>query len=737
MADTRLLRAFVSSASFLRPDPHRESSAAALETARFLIAADLRASAARGATLPDAAGVTPDVAAEAARFFDETPPEAVSQMIRAGARSVVYRGAAPSSLPLLPGLSPAVERPSKILGPFLGEFDQPILIGLITPVAHLVVRVAGDPRPVALFSSARVVEPILTGVPNRIELDAGTAWLRGRALAPAAPEAAYSGIRIASGTWALPAGSSRTGDTVVLPALSGGSLELKPEMPPAGGTPTGADSPVCAGVAITPPATITFTWTPNCFVGLGGGGGAKAFGGASGPTLVSFAAGAPAAPIWDQVSIRVILPDAADLAKFDAAIIPTSLATFARTAPIGASGWAMPVAFPQDPSALGEAAEVGAWWLRLDGPVTVTWKGGPHAPSGLFDSRVLLGNSSFSLVSLTAKPGDQGGRHDLLIWPSASGPRLSLSATLPDNFAAGVTCDSVRGEAFAATVSFAPVLDRPVSAVGTPLALVPTLGFIILTKKGSEQTIAVTGVSPPTPVGTPMMVALENAYVSVSGAWLSGLQGATPDFVHVESGTLAVQMAVADWLPTLPDPYVASVAQWKELPPTRPTDARLIARATWTSEGTPTLAFTGSLDLHGGSQHSPQKQPSDPQNPEDVPWIDTQTTAGQEPLDALGARRLEAAKQREERERNRFDLGTSIFADAVGPFQFSGALLLDVSTRKHQVGVQLLDRSFTGGNEPAGFVVNGMGVQLPFRLDSVSSPCHRCSGSPCGPAIPR
>ena len=28
-----------------------------------------------------------------------------------------------------------------------------------------------------------------------------------------------------------------------------------------------------------------------------------------------------------------------------------------------------------------------------------------------------------------------------------------------------------RGEAFAATVSFAPVLDRPVSAVGTPLAL--------------------------------------------------------------------------------------------------------------------------------------------------------------------------------------------------------------------------------------------------------------------------
>ena len=78
----------------------------------------------------------------------------------------------------------------------------------------------------------------------------------------------------------------------------------------------------------------------------------------------------------------------------------------------------------------------------------------------------------------------------MLIWPSAGGPRLSLSASLARQLRGGVTCDSVRGEAFAATVIFAPALDRPVSAVGRPLALIPTSGSIILTKKGSEQTIA-------------------------------------------------------------------------------------------------------------------------------------------------------------------------------------------------------------------------------------------------------
>jgi hypothetical protein len=145
MADPRLLRAFASSATHLRPGTDPQSSAEALDTARFLIAADLRATLARGAILPEAPAISPDIAAEASRFFDQTPPEEVSRIIRSGARSVVYSGAAPSSLTLVPGLALAVERPSKVLGPFLGDFDQPIWIGIVTPIARLVVRVTGDP----------------------------------------------------------------------------------------------------------------------------------------------------------------------------------------------------------------------------------------------------------------------------------------------------------------------------------------------------------------------------------------------------------------------------------------------------------------------------------------------------------------------------------------------------------------------------------------------------------------
>ena len=500
---------------------------------------------------------------------------------------------------------------------------------------------------------------------------------------------------------------------MTLPVI-GGILELTPETPAPDNAAPSPDAPVCAGVAIVPPATISFTWTPFCAATLGAGGEAKGFGGTSGPTLVSFAAGTAAAPEWDPVTARAVLPDAARPASFDTGAIPGTLASFSGTAAIAAAGWAMPVALPSDPMALGEVAEIGAWWLRLGDPVSVTWQGGPPAPATVAGARVLLGQGAFLIMSLAATPGERGSRHDLILWPTEGGPRLQLAADIPDIFWLAYSCDSARGEAFVVLASFAPVLDRPISATGTPLDLIPTSGALFLARRGIVQQISALAAAPANPGGKPAMVVLENAYVSVAGAWMSGLFGATPDFTHIEGGTLAVQMAVADWLPTLPDPYVADVAPWRELPPTRPTDTRLTARATWTGGDAPTLAFAGMLARYGGSQRPRQVRPDEPPDRHDVPWTDTQTTAGREPLDQAAAKRLQDAILREQRQRQRQDTGAGPFAEAVGRLNTAGAFLLDVSTRKHQIGVQLIARGARGTTVSSDFTVEGMGFRLPL-----------------------
>ena len=175
MADPRLLRALAATTVNIRPGTDPNAGPEALDAARFLMAVGLKADSARGATLPDAPAISDEAAEIASGFFDASPPAAISGLVRAGARAVVFDGTAPSPLPLIPGGVAAVEQPSRTLGPFRGAFDQPVWIQVVTPIARLVVRVTGDPAPVALFGSARLIESPFPGVPARLQIDPGTA----------------------------------------------------------------------------------------------------------------------------------------------------------------------------------------------------------------------------------------------------------------------------------------------------------------------------------------------------------------------------------------------------------------------------------------------------------------------------------------------------------------------------------------------------------------------------------
>ncbi|MBX3210037.1 MAG: hypothetical protein KF764_33715, partial [Labilithrix sp.] len=652
-----------------------------LDALRFLIA--------QGPVDADGDG-EPDepTAAAFARFFADELPEAARSLLREGPVHV----APPRSSALLAlARGEALVRSvleAVALGPFRDRFGLPRWFDVYRPAARLQVFEPGDSVPVLVMTAARTSRLGLLA----IDLEPGTVWLRARKLDPAAPAGLFVSVRVRDGKLTLSGAPAIAGTSITLPGPLAGQLEM--DLEPLTGGPA-----ACGGPTVELPSRVVVRWSGAGAAGELVGGSVDAFG-------VRHDLSGAARFAFDPFLGTVVAETAVRPDAIDASAVHSPLGQLGGTARVGSGGLALPGFTPPDPAALPEAASGGSYVMRSASKLEAKLRtAGALTVDGTLWA---FSATAFFVLSAQAKrpPGDDA-LPALRMHRLADGTHrvaLTLDTTAPGVFGLGWTDDGgtcVHSALFTARTT--ALLDRPVDIVGRPLRLDPTAITVMLQERAGATSAVVMGSGWTSTTSPQVSLAVENAVLRLARARFLGVRGTLVGEDDLDDGETFLELEVSGWVPTQPDPYVSSVRPAFKR---RDSGVRVYGTLTWRDQGPPTVGFEGLLDAPAvqASPETPRTPPRDPnvQNSVHVSpgfRLPSQTAAGAVPRstkerharDAAEARmQAELAKQAGRAKERNPQLVKQVRAvlDEVSP-PVSGPAFLDVSTHRHQIGVQV------------------------------------------------
>jgi hypothetical protein len=289
-----------------------------------------------------------------------------------------------------------------------------------------------------------------------------------------------------------------------------------------------------------------------------------------------------AAPNYDSLLQQILVPAVITPAAFAIVTDQSALLTLSGSAPVTGGAWALPVIngapLPGVSLGAGNAA------ILLGGGLQTQWPGVPR----------LLGVQSASIL---ASPGQIGVMLTIVaqpfteifqLWQERGGARNSTiefdcqnDLTIPYTTVPGF-------ERLQIANGFVVLhLDRPLRADGSRLALgLPASQILDLNTSGLVLTVNASQ-EPPNP---PFAFAIENAVLHVGGAPVFSLIG-TLTGNTVSPGTLGINFDVLSVIPTLPDPYAASLPA-TVLVQRGATQGTLFTTVHWASQDAPQTEFT-------------------------------------------------------------------------------------------------------------------------------------------------
>lgn len=627
-------------------------------------------------------------AAAFARFFAEELPETARSLLRGGPVHV-----APPRSPALLALArgEALVRSvleSVALGPFRDRFGLPRWFDVYRPAARLQVFEPGDSVPVLVMTAARTSRLGLLA----IDLEPGTVWLRAKKLDPSAPAGLFVSVRVRDGKLTLSGAPVVAGASITLPGPLAGQLEMDLE-------PLTAGPAACGGPTVELPSRVVVRWSGAGAAGELVGGGVDAFG-------VRHDLSGAARYAFDPLLGTVVAETAVRPDAIDASAVRSPLGQLDGTARVGSGGLALPGFTPPDPAALPEAIAGGAYVMRSASKLHATLR----AAGALIVDGTLWAFSAAAFFVLSAQarrpPGDdalpalrthriEGGPHRVA---------LTLDTTAPGAFGLGWTDDGgtcVHSALFTARTTVS--LDRPVDIVGRPLRLDATPVTVMLQERAGVTSAVLMGSSWTSMTSPQVSLAVENAVLRLSRARFLGLRGNLVGEDDLDGGETYLELEVSGWVPTQPDPYVSSVRPAFKR---REGGVRVYGTLGWRDQGPPTLGFEGLLDAPAvqASPETPRPPPREPNGPNSVHvrpgWhLPSQTAAGAVPRStkeqqardtAVAQVQAELAKRAGRAHERNQQLAKQVRAvlDEVSP-PVSGPAFLDVSTHRHQIGVQV------------------------------------------------
>lgn len=497
-----------------------------------------------------------------------------------------------------PGALPAwaVGRAATTIGPLVGALGQPVHIDIFPPIEGSSLRRAAQRSPLV-----RVAGTTLRWGPDGSgRIGQGSVWLPARQFDATVTPASWVGLTVSGGTITGARATVGPDGTLIVPDDATLTIELDLLAPaaPAGHGP-GEDA---RAADVRLPGQATFVLAP---VGGHVGAVAHALLTVYGET-VRFEGLVGNAHLASTLG-SLFVPLKAAPAGWHAAHHESTLVTLAGGGGIEAAGWALPVTVA-DPSTLGAAAGTGQLALRIPG-LTLAVVGQQPLPLGT--------------GWLTAQPGQLTVASDDAIGTGATGqvtlypdPRGGTSVggragyRYADSFAIRYLSSSAGAETVFTHADLDVSLDRPVTGAGGRIPLQSGNGVLAFNQQDAATTMLLEGAGDAI-LKQSLVMALENALLETGAPLVFLLRAAvtrrSPQ-LEALAGKAAILLPLRGALPTLPDPYAATItptpcrdiasatfAAAREVAAARQAGRLLVARVDWDATAgpsTPSLAFS-------------------------------------------------------------------------------------------------------------------------------------------------
>ncbi|MGH8516567.1 MAG: hypothetical protein ACREUE_03810, partial [Panacagrimonas sp.] len=446
--------------------------------------------------------------------------------------------------------------PTESFGPFIDEHGLKVWFDIYLPAALVSFTFSGAPAPVLRATVRRT----LVGT-RSYRLEAGSIWIASNVIARvAALQGYYTGLRITGGSIELSQAATVSSGSVVLAPTTTVSVHLDLDQPAAPSVPQAAGMDA-AEATVQLPTTLDLNFQLQSSTVRGADASCTVFG-----CETDFKQTGQA-PIWMPFIAHVLVPFSAATRtntpdQFEISSSKSALCTVSGRAPIEAAGtgWVLP-ATKADPLTLGVAAGVGALGIALGKGLSATWKD-LKGKTTLVHPGIIVEPGLATVLDFTASNIE--GRQRWTLWPNVANTHhsqvvLSFGKLFPFVF----VTSAANSEGVFCFCSHKADIDRPVDANGRPFIIRSPVAFAATLQTGDtfhallfdndlleEELLS---QKPPRQYS----LALRNAVFSVGGPRSLALFGDLEDG-RITKGTLALTHDIRLYLPTLPDPYVAT-----------------------------------------------------------------------------------------------------------------------------------------------------------------------------------
>jgi hypothetical protein len=447
--------------------------------------------------------------------------------------------------------------PTESFGPFVDEHGLKVWFDIYLPAALVSFTFSGASAPVLRATVRRT----LIGTQS-YRLQAGSIWIASSVIAKvAALQGYYTGLRITGGSVELSQAATVSNGTVALAPTATVNVHLDLD-PPAVSSAAGIAGVDAAEATVQLPKTLDLIFQLQSSTVRPGPASCTIFGCETDFTPTG------QAPIWNPAIAHILVPMAAATRTnspdhFEIVASKSALCTVAGRAPIepAGTGWVLP-ATKADPLMLGVAAGVGALGIAMAKGLTATWKDLKGSKTTLLHPGVVIEPGLVTVLDFTAS--NLEGRQRWTLWRNAANAHHSqMVLTFGKLFPFVFVSSAASSEGVFCFCRYQADIDRPVDANGRPFGVRSPVAFaatlqtddtfhaLLFDNDALEDEIL--SQRPPRQYS----LILRNAVFAVGGPRSLALFGDL-DNGRITKGTLALTHDIHRYLPTLPDPYVAT-----------------------------------------------------------------------------------------------------------------------------------------------------------------------------------
>jgi len=447
---------------------------------------------------------------------------------------------------------------TKSVGPFIDEHGLLVWFDFFHAIQMVWVCFKGSNTPILLVPVRGILAPR-----RSYRIEAGSVWIASHLLANnSALQGYYTGLKMRRGLLELSDNAEITDGRIIIKAGVNATLQLELEQntPGSPSTEAGFDA-TDAGVHLPETCELRFNTAGGKLTAANAR--CEVFG-----CEVEFRF-KNANPVWIAQIGQILIPYSVNSNgnspdTFDVRSSESHLCKYTGSAKMdGASGWLLPAA-RIDPPQLGKAAGTGALCIGLSKGLTVNWKGLRGSDTKLIQPAIIVEPGMLTVADFFANNVE--GKQRWILWKNAATEHHSdITLRFGNAFPFIYVSASKGSEAILFFCRHVASFDRPVDANGSPFVIESSIALASILQTGADfraslfdNDLLFDGSVNKPEAFKKCSIILRNAYFGVTRPYSLFLSGELTSDDEITKGAVALLFGIYSYLPTLPDPYVAS-----------------------------------------------------------------------------------------------------------------------------------------------------------------------------------